>query len=168
MIQLRFRHTKHFKMTIWISILWNMSMSLPQKWPQMVKKMAIFETWIFNFFLPKLKNILVNNNVSLCYRYWSNWDLDTFGPSKCLSKPKFCEIWLCSWQKIARNCCKMAKCKSCLLFKSPFFSSRNEQKRKLFESAETCLEKLVKSLWVYFFSAGFSLLEPLWARGEVL
>ena len=35
------------------------------------------------------------------------------------------------------------------------WSARNDRKRKLCEFAETCLEKLVKSLLVNFFSAGF-------------
>ena len=35
------------------------------------------------------------------------------------------------------------------------------RKRKLFENAETCLEKLVKSLWVNLFLAVFSHLKPL-------
>ena len=78
--------------------------------------------YILTSFSSKLKNTLVKTFCDLCHRFWSNWDLDTFGPSKWPSAPKFYERYLCSWQKMARNGCKMAKRKSCLLFKFPVFS----------------------------------------------
>ena len=40
------------------------------------------------------------------------------------------------------------------------WSAHNNRKQKLCKYDETCLEKLVKSLWIYLFWAGFSLLEP--------
>ena len=43
--------------------------------------------------------------------------------------------------------------------------ARNYRKRKLCETAETALEKLVKSHQVNFISAGFSHLEPLCSSG---
>ena len=36
--QLRFRPVKHIKMTVWTSVLWNVVMKLPKKWPEMVVK----------------------------------------------------------------------------------------------------------------------------------
>ena len=39
----------------------------------------------------------------------------------------------------------------------------NNWKQKLYKYAETYLEKLVKSLWMYLFLAGFSLVEPKYA-----
>ena len=41
--------------------------------------MAIFETFIFDFFLPKLKNKLVKNICNLCHRF------DLIGISTCLT-----------------------------------------------------------------------------------
>ena len=37
-IQSRFRPIKHLKMTVWTSVLWNIVMKLPKKWPEMVVK----------------------------------------------------------------------------------------------------------------------------------
>ena len=34
--QLRFRLVKHLKMTVWISVLWKMTIHMLQKWPEMV------------------------------------------------------------------------------------------------------------------------------------
>ena len=42
----------------------------------------------------------------------------------------------------------------------------NDRKRKLFEYAGICMEKLVKSLWMNLFLAGFSHLEPLCGGGR--
>ena len=42
-----------------------------------------------------------------------------------------------------------------------WYETRNDRKRKLFEYAGIWMEKLVKSLWVNLFLAGFSHLEPL-------
>ena len=58
-----------------------------------------------------------------------------FSPSKWPSDPKFCERYLCSWQKMARNDCKSAKCKSC-----PFH----------FESE--FMTKIMNSSWTYHYS----------------
>jgi DNA-binding ferritin-like protein (Dps family) len=41
------------------------------------------------------------------------------------------------------------------------WSAHKNRKRKLFENAEILMKKLVKSLWVNLFSAGFSDLETL-------
>ena len=56
-IQLRFRHTKHLKMTVWISVLWKVSMQLPKKWPQWLKNGNF---WNF-FFLQNWKTQLSKN-----------------------------------------------------------------------------------------------------------
>ena len=87
MIELTFLHTKHLKMTIWISVLWKVFM-------------AIFETLSFKKkILPKLKNSLVKKICDVCHRCFYNWDLNTFSPSKWPSASKFCGIYSWSWQK---------------------------------------------------------------------
>ena len=88
----------------------------------MVKKLSFLKHNFLILFLPKLKNKLVKTICNSCHRFWFNWDLDTFGPSKLMSASKFCEWYLCCWQKMARNGCKLAKRKSCLFFKWPVFS----------------------------------------------
>ena len=80
------------------------------------QKMAIFETFIFDFFLPNLKNKLFKYICNLYHRFWFNWDLDRFASSKWPSEPKFCERYYSVGKKTARNCCKLAKRKSCLFF----------------------------------------------------
>ena len=87
-----------------------------EKWPFLKLEFSIF-------FLPKLKNIPVKQFHDLCHKFWSNWDLDMFSPSKWPSAPKFWERYICRWWKMARNGCKIAKRKSCLLFKFPVFKT---------------------------------------------
>ena len=67
-----------------------------QKWS---KNGHFWNISLWFFFLPKLKNKLVKNSCNLCHRFWFNWDLDMFTSSKWPSEPKFCERYLCSWQK---------------------------------------------------------------------
>ena len=49
-----------------------------------------------------------------------------------------------------------------------WMGSSSTRKWKLCKFAETCMEKLVKALWVNLFPAGFSHLEPLCNEGRGL
>ena len=57
-----------------------------------------------------------NKNSVLCCSFSFNWDLDMFSISKWPSAPKFCEIYLCSWQKMTKIGPKIAKLKGCLFY----------------------------------------------------
>ena len=58
LIQLRFLHTKHLKMTVWISVLWKMSMWFPKKWPEMLLKWPFLKLKFSNFFFQSWKTQL--------------------------------------------------------------------------------------------------------------
>ena len=74
----------------------------------------------------------------------------TVGPY-CKNPPKICEL---NWSYL------------CPQQFDTFWNKANYPKRKLCESAKS-LEKIVKSLQVNLFLAGFSHLEPLWSTGLV-
>ena len=51
----------------------------------MVAKWPFLKLEISFFFLPKLKHTFVKTIRELCNRFLSNWNLNTFRPSKCLN-----------------------------------------------------------------------------------
>ena len=60
LIQLRFRHTKHIKMTVWSSFLWRIFMQLAKKWPEMVLNGNL---WVINFQYFFLQNCKIQEIV---------------------------------------------------------------------------------------------------------
>ena len=76
---------------------------MAKKWPEMVVKPPFMSHNFSVFFLTKLKKNCIGKICTLYRSFWSNWDLDTFSPSKWLLAPKFCERCSCSWQRMARN-----------------------------------------------------------------
>ena len=65
--QSRFRPFKHFKMTVWISVLWNIGIQLPKKWPEMVVKwpfIIVFHFWsdVNSHFQNKISDRLAASN----------------------------------------------------------------------------------------------------------
>ena len=80
----------------------------------------------FNFFfLPKLKNTVVKSICDLCCSFWSNWDLDTFSPSKWPSAPQFCERYICSWQKSDQKWLENGQTQKLSFFYWPVFTCKS-------------------------------------------
>ena len=62
-------------------------------------------------FREELRILSSISNCPICilhYNFWTNWGSDLFSTSKWPSEPQFCEIYLCSCRKLARNGQKMA------------------------------------------------------------
>ena len=58
--------------------------------------------WVINFQYFFFQNWKKNGNKKTCVlscSFWSNWALDAFSTSKWMSALKFCERYICSWQK---------------------------------------------------------------------
>ena len=72
LIQLGFRHTKHFKMTVWISVLWKIFMYLAKKWPEMVIQWPFMSHNFTLFFLRNCKKLETKKKSIICHSFWSN------------------------------------------------------------------------------------------------
>ena len=98
-------------------------------------------------FCTKLTKIGNGNICSLCHNLWTNQNLDLLSTSKSSSEPQFCERWIYSWQKMARNGRKIAiyQCYS-------FYSDYTSQERPLQSANNELLDNSIptEKTWTYF------------------
>ena len=83
--------------------------AIAKKWPEMVKNGCF---WNF-FFSYKIEKHIWWKNLS---QLLINYDLDLVSTSKWSSETQFCERYTCSWQKKAKNDCKIADSKHFIFF----------------------------------------------------
>ena len=81
------------------------------------------------------------------HNVWTNQDVDPLSTSKWPTEPQFCERWIYSWQKMARNGRKIAiyQCYS-------FYSDYTSQERPLQSANNELLDNSIptEKTWTYF------------------